>query len=500
MSRPTHFPVRSVTLAAAVAVVGAVVVPGAVAHASVRTAPLVDFNGDGHADLAVGAPGGTVGGHAGAGYVSVVYGAAGGVDAAKHATFSQNTAGVPGAAEAGDRFGTKVVPVDLNRDGFTDLLVGAPGEDIGSAADAGMITVLWGGRTGLASATAINTGAVAGMKSGQTLAAGDFDGDGRTDLAYTTGTDIEVLSGVGTDGTAAAHGTIVTWLVMGSDGVIGDGLAAGDVNGDGISDLALIGSGVEELDSRQTALFLGGSHSDGSVDGLAYKADVLGPKGYWLDGESVAIGDVNGDGYGDVVVGHTHESFFSDTLIPSKGGAIGVAYGGPDGESGTVAPVWINQDSAGVPGVAESGDGLGADVAIGDLNGDGYQDVVAGVPGEDYDGLTDAGAFLLLKGSAKGLTGAGSEVFSQNSAGVPGVAEAHDQFGRTVGVLGATGTDRAQAAVGDPNENAGNGAVWVLRGAAAGLTGSHTANFGSATMGAPAAKADFGAALTGQDS
>ena len=483
------------TLAAAVAAVSAVVLPGGVAHASVQTAPLVDFNGDGHADLAVGAPGGTISGKAGAGYVSVVYGATGGVDAARHASFSQNTAGVPGAAEAGDGFGAHVVPVDLNRDGSTDLLVGAPGEDVGSVADAGLITVLWGGPNGLASGTAVNTGARAGVRTGRLFGAGDFDGDGRVDIASETTSDVEVLSGVGADGSLAARGTIVMWLVMGTDGIIVDGLAAGDVNGDGVTDLAVMGRGVEALDSRQTVLFLGGSHTGDSVGGLGYKGELTGPKGYWLDGESVVIGDVNGDGYGDVVVGHTSESMYTDTLIPSKGGAIGVAYGGPSGESGTVAPGWINQDSTGVPGVAEPGDGLGAEVAVADVNGDVYADVVAGVPGEDFDGITDAGAVLLLKGTAKGLTGAGSEVFSQNSAGLPGVAEAHDAFGRTVAVLGATGTDRAQAAVGDPAENAGNGAVWVLRGAAAGLTGTHTANFGSATMGAPATKAAFGTAL-----
>ncbi len=159
--------------------------------------------------------------------------------------------------------------------------------------------------------------------------------------------------------------------------------------------------------------------------------------------------------------------------------------------------MWINQDTAGVPGVSESDDRMGTGVSVGDVNGDGYADVVTGLPGEDFSGLTDPGSFLLLRGSAAGLTGAGAQVFSQNSAGLPGVAESRDDFGAVVAVVPATGSDRAQVAVGDPDENAGNGAVWVLHGTPAGLTGTGTANFGSASMGAPATGAHFGATLSG---
>jgi FG-GAP repeat len=490
--------VRSVTLAAAIAAASTVLLPGAAAHAAPQTRQLVDFDGDGHADLAVGAPDGTVGGHARAGYVSVVYGATGGVDPARHADISQNTAGVPGAAEAADTFGSKVVPADLNGDGYTDLLVGADGEDVGTAYNAGMITVLWGGPKGLAAGTAIDTGATPDLSVGRTFAAGDFDGDGRQDIAYPAGSDLDVLSDVGTDGRAAAHAAVDTSQLLGSPTFLGDSVAAGDVNGDGIGDLVVTGYGSDDEDASGTALWLGGAHGDLTAGGLGFTRMVLEAKGYWLGGVSAAIGDVNGDGYGDIVVGHTHEGFRSDSYLPVKGGAVGVAYGGPAGQSTTVTPVWINQDTAGVPGVAETNDQLGADVAVGDVNGDGYADVVAGVPGEDFDALTDPGSFLLVKGSSKGLTGAGAEVFGQNSAGLPGVSESGDRFGTSVAILGATGTDRAQVAVSASNENAGNGAVWVLRGAAAGLTGTHTANFGAATMGAPVTKADFGASLSEQ--
>ncbi|MGY4972577.1 FG-GAP repeat protein [Streptomyces nigrescens] len=95
-----------------------------------------DFNGDGYRyrDLAVAAPAATVDGKKSAGAVTVLYGSAHGVDASRHTTASQNSPGVPGAAEAGDLFGGEVFLSDLNGEKKADLTVGAVYEDGGNGA------------------------------------------------------------------------------------------------------------------------------------------------------------------------------------------------------------------------------------------------------------------------------------------------------------------------------------------------------------------------------
>lgn len=111
-----------------------------------------DFNGDGYEDVLVGAPGATVSGKKGAGLVTVQYGSSRGIGTTHVARFSQSTSGVAGAAETGDAFGKAVATGDLDGDGYDDAVVGIPGEDIGTTADAGGVAVLWGSKAGLTGA------------------------------------------------------------------------------------------------------------------------------------------------------------------------------------------------------------------------------------------------------------------------------------------------------------------------------------------------------------
>jgi hypothetical protein len=153
---------------------------------------------------------------------------------------------------------------------------------------------------------------------------------------------------------------------------------------------------------------------------------------------------------------------------------------------------YINQDSSGVPGAAERYDGFGTDVSVADVNGDGYADVSTGVPGEDFDGITDTGGVIVLRGSANGLTGTGAQGFNQNTTGVPGTAENKDAFGRATHLVDANHDGRAELVVGAPGENTNAGSVWVFRSTSSGITATGSITFGAGTLGTVATNAKLG--------
>ena len=150
-----------------------------------------DFDGDGYDDLAIGCPGYDLGGAVEAGAVLMVYGGAAGLDDSE--LWTQDTAGVVGAAEDDDRFGRELVSGDFDGDGYDDLAIAAPTESFGSFTENGVVHVLMGSVGGITDdgdrQFSQDTGTdVMGTPRnfefwGQALAAGDWNNDGRDDLA-----------------------------------------------------------------------------------------------------------------------------------------------------------------------------------------------------------------------------------------------------------------------------------------------------------------------------
>ncbi|MEU1542690.1 FG-GAP-like repeat-containing protein [Actinacidiphila glaucinigra] len=426
-----------------------------------------DFNGDGYRDLAVGAWCADVGSVSNAGAVVVLYGSSSGVSAARKTVITQNSAGVPGTAETGDRFGASLATADLNGDRYADLVVGSPYEGIGNHVGVGAVTVLWGGATGLSGGAAL-------PQPPETLlhdwggysfdvATGDFDGDGKTDVTATGPSHTHLYRGPFTrTGTPSSHG--IVWEAGGTNGA-----AAGDLNGDRLAERVY--PATTDSDPGGEIRYI--RHDPGNKTHPV--SDYVAVELPRADGQVATIADVNGDHFGDLILGDPEDPH---TGKPGghKGGQITVWYGGPNGPAPAQTPTVIHQDTAGVPGTGEAGDQFGSAIDAGDVNGDGYADVAVGTSGEDLGTVKDAGAVTILFGSASGLRGNGAASYSQDTAGVPGTSEPTDSFGLTVRLVDLTKDGKAELVTGVGYEN-GYGAVTILRGTASGLTATNAKFF-----------------------
>jgi len=290
---------------------------------------------------------------------------------------------------AGDLFGASVSSAgDVNKDGYADLLVGAYENDY-RGANAGRAYLYFGGPRADAKPDLVLSGEAAGDAFGYSVStAGDVNGDGFADLLV--GAYENSARGAGAGRAYVYYGgprpDDRPDLILSGEAphdLFGISVAAaGDVNGDSYSDL-IVGAYQHDAGGRDAGrayVYFGGPRADERPD-LVLTGAAAGD----LFGFSVAsAGDVNRDGVADMIVGAYHND--------AGGADAGRAYvyfgsRNPDG----VADLVVTGESA--------GDAFGYSVAsMGDMNGDGFADVIVGAYGNDVGGPASGRAYTYYGG------------------------------------------------------------------------------------------------------
>jgi len=471
-----------------------------------------DVNGDGYGDIILGIP------HysdvqANEGRVQVYFGSASGPGTAADWAVESNQAD----AEFGH---TVALAGDVNADGYSDIIIGSPFYDNGEANE-GRAFIYHGGATGLSGFIAwtaeINQ---ADAEFGHAVApAGDVNGDGYSDVLvgawkYDNGETDEGKAYLYYGSVSGVAGS-PAWGIESNqaDAQLANSLcSAGDINGDGYSDI-LIGTHLYdngETDEGSVSLYFGGSSGPASAADWSIESNQAGAH----LGSSVSLaGDINGDGLGDMIIGASHYdhgesdegivyvyqglktalssvplwTFESNTANALLGNAVSYAgdvngdgfgdvlVGAPGYSGGETGEGKAYLFHGGANELATTPDWTGSDLvdnavygqtvaSAGDLNGDGFADVLIG-SSEYSNGETNEGAAYVYYGSETGLNSNYDWRFEPNMAGV------------TLGISGSglgdvNGDGYADLAVSAPrysNGEAFEGIIYVFYGSPTGI-------------------------------
>ena len=378
-----------------------------------------DFNGDGFDDLMVSAPSYSSGGVAEKGATYIVFGKAGGfTDVTLGTTASSAWVRIDGAAADHDSGYSVAALGDINGDGFDDVLIGSPGADA-NGWSSGISYVVYGNASGanidLASFDASDGFRIIGEEFGSAghsvSAVGDVNGDGLIDFIIGAPfNDVDGLHFVGSTylvfgGNAGADIDLANLSPSQGIRIDGDGegqsesgfsvASAGDINGDGLAEI-IIGAPEASPDGREDAgsayVIFGKTDGWSNID----LANLAPGDGFRIDGAAAddntaysvsSAGDFNGDGYDDLIIGAPNAN--------DRAGSAYVIFGKASGFGDIDLANFSAADGFridGVPGYLVGGQAGYSVASAGDVDGDGYSDLVVGVPGS---GTLNGSAYVI---------------------------------------------------------------------------------------------------------
>ncbi|QSJ20283.1 FG-GAP repeat protein [Nostoc sp. UHCC 0702] len=396
-----------------------------------------DINGDGIDDLIIGAANASPNGQPEAGESYVVFGSSSGFGASLNLSSLDGSNGfVINGIDAGDNSGSSVSSAgDINGDGIDDLIIGAANASPNDQPEAGESYVVFGSSSGFGASLNLseldgsNGFVINGIDtrdfSGRSVSsAGDINGDGIDDLIIGaifadpngqryTGQSYVVF------GSRSSFGASLNLLSLdGSNGFVingidvGDGLgrsvsSAGDINGDGIDDLIIGASGADpngQYNAGSSYVVFGSSSGfgaslnlselDGSNGFVINGVDAYDNSGYSVSG----AGDVNGDGIDDLIIGGF---FLFDPNEQDTAGESYVVFGSSSGFGASLNLSSLNGSNGFVINGIDAYDSSGTSVSnAGDINGDGFDDLIIGARYGDPNGQTEAGESYVVFGFA----------------------------------------------------------------------------------------------------